>query len=98
MRAAELMSSMMLEIVRTNPVPMPQEGEPTVFRRRRPEDGGIEPLDAIEKVYDFIRMLDADGYPPAFLETHHLRLEFSRAQLRPGEVRADVTIKAKKNE
>jgi methionyl-tRNA formyltransferase len=37
-------------------------------------------------------MLDADGYPPAFLEIGDLRLEFGRSRLGPAEVTADVRI------
>ncbi|HEC15249.1 MAG TPA: methionyl-tRNA formyltransferase [Sedimenticola sp.] len=92
MRAAQLMASMMLAIVRTNPMPVPQQGEPTILKRRRPEDGNIAGLEDLNRVYDFIRMLDAEGYPPAFMETEHLRFEFTRAALKPGEVRADVKI------
>jgi len=40
-------------------------------------------------------MLDADGYPLAFLEHAGFRYEFSRASLRDGRIVADVTITAK---
>jgi methionyl-tRNA formyltransferase len=40
-------------------------------------------------------MLDAEGYSPAFLETDHLRFEFSRASLKSEYILADVKIKPK---
>jgi methionyl-tRNA formyltransferase len=43
-------------------------------------------------LHDFIRMLDADGYPHAFLEYGKFRLEFSRSALYEGRVVADVRI------
>jgi methionyl-tRNA formyltransferase len=46
----------------------------------------------LEALYDFIRMLDAEGYPKAFIVWHGFRLEFSRAALYNGRVEADVTI------
>ncbi len=92
LRAANLMASMMLAIIKANPVPVPQQGEPTIFARRRPEDGNIAGVESLGKVYDYIRMLDGEGYPPAFVETEHLRLEFSRGVLDSGEVRANVRI------
>jgi len=63
-----------------------------VFQRRRPEDGNLEPLDRLEQIYDYIRMLDAEGYPPAFLETEHFRFEFSGANVGADAVQAQVRI------
>jgi methionyl-tRNA formyltransferase len=37
-------------------------------------------------------MLDAEGYPRAFLETARFRLEFARAARRHGKIVADCTI------
>ena len=91
-RAAEVMSAMMMTIIKTNPVPVPQAGEPTLFKRRRPEDGDLGDLDDLDKAYDYIRMLDGEGYPPAFVETDHLRFEFTGAAPAPGEIRANVRI------
>ncbi len=95
-RASKLSGEMIESIVREQPTPQTQVGEPTVFRRRTPQDGDLEELDELEKVFDYIRMLDADGYPPAFLETEHLRFEFSRASFKSNSVIADVKIFRKK--
>lgn len=92
LRAAELSKEMMIEILTQDIQPIPQRGDIVTFRRRRPEDGDISSLDSLEKVFDFIRMLDADTYPPAFLETEHLHLDFHRASLRDGFLEADVRI------
>ncbi len=94
-RAGRLMLPMVLEILEGNSLPIPQEGEPTVFRRRRPEDGNLAALTQLERVYDYIRMLDADGYPPAFLESDGLVFEFSRASIKQDHVMADVRIRKK---
>ena len=45
----------------------------------------IEEVEDLEKVYDYIRMLDADGYPAAFLETENLKLEFTKAHFNRDE-------------
>lgn len=92
LRASDLMQDMIVEIVRRPPEPKPQEGEPTVFQRRRPEDGNLKPLDRLEQIYDYIRMLDAEGYPQAFLETEHFRFEFSGANVDADAVQAKVRI------
>jgi methionyl-tRNA formyltransferase len=91
-RAAHLMEGMVAEIVVGRLAPVAQIGEPTVFARRRPEDGDIGSLAELGRVHDHIRMLDADGYPAAFLRTGALRLEFSRSRLSHDHVMADVRI------
>lgn len=91
-RASKLTGEMIAEIVQKQLVPIPQTGESTIFRRRTPSEGNLSQLNTLEEVFDYIRMLDADGYPPAFLETEHLKFEFTRASLRPGSVIADVKI------
>ncbi len=93
LRGAEQVREMIVEIVRTRPEPQPQQGEAVCFSRRRPEQSDIASLTDLRQVYDFIRMLDADGYPPAFLEVGGLRLEVSRAALKEGEIVADVRIR-----
>jgi methionyl-tRNA formyltransferase len=66
-----------------------------VFKRRKPEESDVARIGDLQKLYDHIRMLDAEGYPHAFLETEHLRLEFRRASLEPDRVTAEVTIRRK---
>ena len=95
LRAAELTKEMMIEIAKGNAVPIPQEGEPVCFKRRTPEQGDISKCDNLESVFDYIRMLDADGYPHAFLDTEHLHFEFERASLKDGFIKADVKISLK---
>lgn len=95
LRAGRLTGDMIELIVREHPVPQPQVGEPTVFRRRTPDEGNLAQLDTLEKLFDHIRMLDAQGYPPAFIETAHFKFEFSRASLRADGVIADVRISRK---
>lgn len=92
LRAAELMAEMIKEIVAKKPTPAPQCGEVVAFKRRRQEDGSLQNTKDLGQVFDFIRMLDAEGYPQAFLETENFRFEFSRASLKPDEVLADVRI------
>lgn len=83
---------MIEEIVSRELQPVPQEGNVVTFTRRRPEDGNLAELDSLERLYDWIRMLDADGYPHAFLEVGRFRLEFRRASYLGDKVLADVVI------
>lgn len=98
LRAAVLIKDMIIDLVKKSPQPVKQEGSVVSFRRRKPEDGSISQLDSLEKVFDYIRMLDAETYPQAFLDTENLHLEFSRASLRDGYIQADVKIFLKKRD
>lgn len=94
-QATFIIESMICELLVARPQPKPQMGEPVCFNRRRPEDGDISTLFDLSEVYDYIRMLDAEGYPPAFIETEHLQLSFSRALYRGERILADVVIQKK---
>jgi len=92
LRAADTMEDMIVELLDKHPQPTPQRGTPTVFKRRKPEDGDLALAQSLVQAFDLIRMLDADGYPPAFLRAGPFNVEFSRASLRAGAVVADVRI------
>ena len=88
-RAAEIIFKMIKTIITTKIEPLEQSGEIVHFKRRKPEDGNIFDLCSADKIYDYIRMLDSDEYPKAYLETKKFKYEFSNAS-----INADKTIKA----
>lgn len=100
LRASKIIFEMVKEIIKNEPKPAVQTGEAVFFKRRKPNESNIEKLESLEKVFDYIRMLDADGYPKAFLETDNFRFEFSRASLKSNSLISDVkiTLKNKKDE
>lgn len=80
-RCADVIFQEMIPVFLTEKViPKPQEGEPVVFKRRKPEDGEITCDMELDKIYDYIRMLDAEGYPRAYMEFGGYRLEFESAE------------------
>jgi methionyl-tRNA formyltransferase len=91
-RAADVIEAMIAEILRNRPEPVEQIGEPTCFRRRKPQQSNLAEIETLVGAYDHIRMLDAEGYPRAFLETHDLRFEFDQATRNDGRLVAQVTI------
>ncbi|MBI5141421.1 MAG: methionyl-tRNA formyltransferase [Nitrospirae bacterium] len=97
-RAAKVVEQLIVSIVENEPTPVEQDGEVVCFARRKPEDGNIANLTELEQVFDYLRMLDAEGYPRAFLETEWFRLEFQRPVLRYGKVVADVIITRKQKD
>lgn len=89
-RASDLSVTMMAEIVKTEPEPVAQTGEATQFARRKPSQSAI-PADADPgALYDHIRMLDADGYPHAFIEHGAWVARFTDARLDGSRVEARV--------
>lgn len=92
MRATQLSFEMIEQIVKQQLEPQPQTGEAVVFKRRRPADSVLNQIASLEQMHDKIRMLDAEGYPNAFIEHEGFRFEFSRSALYNGRVVADVTI------
>ncbi len=93
LRAGRLSAEIIADIARTEPSAIEQTGEPVLFKRRKPEQSAIPAeLADLEAWHDFIRMLDAEGYPHAFIEHGGFRLEFNRTALYDERLMADVTV------
>lgn len=94
-----IFGEMIPEFIREFPTPQEQSGEVVVFQRRKPKDGEIKGDMSPKDIYDFIRMLDAEGYPPAYLEYGNYRLEFQKAGLLEDEngVEAKVIFRRREN-
>lgn len=91
-RAATVMEGMIVEIGETRPAPLPQHGDIVTFQRLTPDDGNLADAATPVIAFDRIRMLDAEGYPPAFVVAGPFRIEFSRASLKGDTVLADARI------
>jgi methionyl-tRNA formyltransferase len=94
-RASILIKDLAIWIVRNDPIPIDQTGDIVQFKRRRPEDGDLSNLKTLEQVYDYIRMLDADGYPNAFIESQNLHFEFKDAEFNCEWIESKVRIRIK---
>lgn len=88
-RSVPIIQKMISSIIDLQLKPYSQEGEVVQFVRRKPEQSDISSLSTINEVYDYIRMLDCEGYPNAFLETSHFKYEFINCV-----VRADNSLEA----
>ena len=96
-RATKEIESMIVKILKTNPVPVPQKGKVTMFKRRKARQSNLEGIKTLDEAYDLIRMLDADGYPHAFLNIGPLKLQFTCAERKNDKVLADVSITLRSN-
>ena len=94
-RASHVIEEMILQILNINPQPVAQKGKVVNFTRRKPEDGNLRSAGSLDEVYNYIRMLDVDGYPSAFVCIGDYKLEFSRASKKVDAVDANVKITRK---
>jgi methionyl-tRNA formyltransferase len=93
-RAGYISARMIQTIIQTHPQPVPQVGEPVCFKRRTPDQSLVpSDLPSAAALYDFIRMLDAEGYPSAFIEHGGFLWEFTEAAQDDGVVNARVRIR-----
>jgi len=82
-RVSEIIFKKMIpNIIKNNPKPKKQTGRVIKFSRRTPQQSRINTHFSLAQLNDFIRMLDAPGYPKAFMETQKLRWEFSSAKFK----------------
>lgn len=92
-RANSIIELMIIEIVNKGLEPYEQKGVVVHFKRRKPKDSNIINLKNIKDIYNHIRMLDAEGYPKAFIENEYFKFEFSNATVKDGEeIKAEIRI------
>ena len=95
-RASRIIFDDMIPYIMENRlIPSPQRGKTVMFKRRKPEESKIPDSIDLNGIYDYIRMLDSEGYPPAFIETENLRFEFTKALKKENCINVDVNIKKK---
>ncbi len=81
-------------IVNNNSMPVAQKGKIVKFKRRNPKQSKIPKKNiSLKKLYNHIRMLDADTYPYAFLKYGNLKIEFKKAKIHNKFLNANVNIK-----
>jgi methionyl-tRNA formyltransferase len=92
-RASQIVfNDMIPKIIELKIEPKSQVGECYEFKRRKPEESKIEEHFDINKIFDFIRMLDAEGYPNACIEYGANKLLFKNAKKINKKIYAEVVI------
>ena len=94
-RLNRAVNSLIFQILTNELEPIEQVGDPTYFRRRSPEQSEIKfQGQSPAEIHNHIRMLDADGYPRAFIRAGEYTLEFSSPVLLVEDViKSEVTIR-----
>ena len=79
---------MIPKILNEDIIPQKQTGNIVEFKRRTKDDSDLSKLtiQSKRKLYDIIRMLDAQGYPKAYLNLNNLKIEFSEVQNKNGKL------------
>ncbi len=80
-RSAKLTFEMIKTIISLEPAPIEQSGEVTIFERRTPKQSEIQGDETFSKLYDLIRMMDAQSYPKAYINYGDYTLTFENAHL-----------------
>ncbi len=97
-RASEIYFNIMIpRIINEKIVPQPQTGEVVKFSRRKPQESNLESIGnqaSPRQVYDFIRMLDGEGYPRAYLPFNQGRIELYGASLNGSKLESRVEFKS----
>ena len=93
-RASKKISKLINFIITEVPEPQAQEGKVMTFKRRKPNQSEIliNENNSIDDIYNYIRMLDADSYPNAYINYGDYRLLFSNAKIQNGRLLANVVI------
>jgi methionyl-tRNA formyltransferase len=91
-----IFNKMIPKLLLSDIIPQKQVGKIVNFKRRTPAQSNINTLDnkSLDKLYDFIRMLDGEGYPKAFYELENLKFEYMNIEKKHNKLigRFEVTI------
>jgi methionyl-tRNA formyltransferase len=97
-RASKIIYALMIpRLLNEEIIPISQTGKIVEFKRRSPKESYIDcDIDDIRKLYDFVRMLDAEEYPKAYINHGNYRIEFFNSRLEDDTLLCEV--KVRKNE
>ena len=76
-----------------------QQGKSSYFKRRKKENSNLNTLygTKLNQIFDFIRMLDAKGYPNAFLNFKKYKIIFNNAKIKKMKKKYMENLKLLKN-
>ena len=95
-RSSLIIKEMIIKIINNKFVLRPQRGKITQFKRRVPAQGNLIKVKSMQAYYNFIRMLDAETYPKAFLKINGFTILFSKVKkIETNKLIAEVEISRK---
>ncbi len=97
-RASKTIFKMIKTIIKIELKPKRQKGKVVIFKRRTMKQSIIpKNTKSLKKLFDHIRMLDAETYPRAFIKHGNLKILFNKAKISKKSIKANVTIKINSN-
>lgn len=97
LRAGQLSWQIIDWIVKNEPLPFPQKGKVTEFKRRNETQSKLPENGSIQDIYNFIRMLDAPTYPYCFIEHGKFKIELTNAEIIDNKVSGTFKLTSKDN-
>lgn len=96
----KIFNKMIPQFLENKILPYKQKGEILKFKRKKTEESNFYKYLSENKVkekniYDFIRMVDGEGYPKAYLEIGEYRIELVKIKLKEKELSGKFIIKKK---
>ena len=91
-RSSAIIMEMMIEMIVKKIEPTQQVGTATYFKRRTPKQSEMNFDLDLDKLHDFIRMLDAPGYPRAFIKLGSHKVMFHGAKMQGELLNGKFTI------
>ena len=93
-RASKIIFNMIKIIIKKKPKPLAQKGKVIKFKRRTMKQNIIpKNIKNLNKLFNHIRMLDAQSYPSAFIKYGKLKIDFTKAKIKKKSLEANVNIK-----
>lgn len=96
LRCSSICVEMINWILKNNPKPKKQSGDVFRFTRRTPIMSKVDNKFNLNELYNHIRMLDAPGYPKAFIDLDNIVIELDNAKKDGQIIFAKATIREKK--
>ncbi|MCC3669561.1 formyltransferase family protein [Terrisporobacter mayombei] len=87
-----IFNTMIPRILNNRSTPIPQEGTIETFQRFSQKDNELKPEFDLNKIYNYIRMVDGEGYPNAFIKFGDYKIKFSNANLKYNKIVATVEV------
>ena len=96
-RSSDIVFKMIKQIIKKDLKPKPQKGKVVKFKRRSTKQSVIPKNNiSLKKIYNHIRMLDADTYPKAYINYGKIKIEFREAQLKNKSIDLKALIRFKR--
>jgi methionyl-tRNA formyltransferase len=83
---------MIKKIIKDGINPIAQKGKVVIFKRRMPNESEISKTFSKKKIFDYVRMLDAPGYPNAYIKFGKHKISLRNAKFKGNKISFEGNI------